>query len=97
MSNDSRYRFNASVSYSAPAAPGGSIILSGDQVSLSLTGVDIGVFVDPLTGQDAVLAKADFHFTGVIPEPNAAWLFAAGLLIATAAIQHERQQRKVWT
>ena len=30
--------------------PGGSFIMSGGQMTLRLTGVDIGYFVDPLTG-----------------------------------------------
>ena len=83
--------------FSAPAAPGGSFILSetATELFLTLTGVDIGVFVDPNTGGDPVLAKADLNIvftrpqaaTPAVPEPNAAPLFFAGILMASSRMR----------
>ena len=80
---------DASVPYmDNPTSPGGSILMNNTAMALTLTGVDIGVFVDPMdpTNQGKfVLAKADFNLTAVmanpIPEPHAALLFGAGFLI----------------
>jgi len=59
------------VPYSNPTAPGGNLQFVNGQAVLTLTGVDLGVFVDPLTGGNPVLAEADFSFTAAIPEPSA--------------------------
>lgn len=69
----------------ATTTPTGSIRFGPDGVSLTVTGVDLGVFTDPLTGGNAVLAKADFTFTGAIPEPSAAATFVLALLVGGAA------------
>jgi len=83
--------------YSAPTALGGSFILSETETGLflTLTGVDIGVFVDPNTGGDPVLAKADLNIvfkrpqaaTPAVPEPNAVTLFSAGILMASSRMR----------
>lgn len=67
--------------YTNPTAPGGNFRIVDGEARLTLTGVDLGVFVDPLTGGNPVLAKADFSFTAAIPEPSAYAMYGAGLLI----------------
>jgi hypothetical protein len=77
--------------YSAATAPGGSFIMSGDQLTLRLTGVDIGYFVDPFNPTAApILAKADFTFVAQIPEPTAALLFSMGFIVAAGATRRGR-------
>ncbi len=76
-----------SVPYTNPTAPGGNFRLVNGQAELTLTGVDLGVFVDPLTGGNAVLAKADFSFTAAIPEPSSYAMYGAGLLILGFAVK----------
>ena len=76
-----------SLPYTNATAPGGNFRLFNDQAALTLTGVDLGIFVDPLTGGNPVLAKADFSFTAVIPEPRAYAMYAAGLLLLGAAMR----------
>ncbi len=73
--------------YTNATTPGGNIQFVNGQAVLTLTGVDLGVFVDPLTGGNRVLAKADFAFTGAIPEPSSVALYGVGLLIAGSAIR----------
>ena len=82
--------------YVASAELGGSLILStsATELLLTLTGVVIGVFDDPITGADPVVTKADFSMVLTspqpaqpIPEPNSAALFGAGLLIASARMR----------
>ncbi len=73
--------------YTNPTAPGGNIRFVDGRAQLTLTGVDLGIFVDPLTGGNPVLAKADFSFTAAIPEPSSVALYGVGLLIAGAAVR----------
>ncbi len=73
--------------YTNPTAPGGNFRIVDGQARLTLTGVDLGVFVDPLTGGNPVLAKADFSFTAAVPEPSAYAMYGAGLLILGAAVR----------
>jgi len=65
-----------------PTTPTGNIQFGPNSLTLTLTGVDLGVFNDPLTGGNPVLAKADFVFTGAIPEPGASISFVLSLLVA---------------
>jgi len=74
------------VPYSNPATPTGNIQFANGAAILTLTGVDLGVFADPLGG-NPVLAKADFTFNAAIPEPSAVALYGVGLLIAGAAVR----------
>ena len=74
-----------SLPYVNPTTPGGNIQFANGQAILTLTGVDLGVFVDPLTGGNRVLAKADFAFSAAIPEPSAVALYGVGLLIVAGA------------
>jgi hypothetical protein len=69
----------------APTTPTGNIQFGPGSLTLTLTGVDLGVFADPLTGGNPVLAKADFVFTAAVPEPGAPVLFAVALLVAGTA------------
>lgn len=73
--------------YTNPTAPGGNFRIVDGQARLTLTGVDLGVFVDPLTGGNPVLAKADFSFTAAVPEPSAYAMYGAGLLVLGAALK----------
>jgi hypothetical protein len=70
--------------YTGDTTPTGSLLFTPDGVELNVTGVDLGFVPDPLTGED-VLLKADFTFTGAIPEPSAAATFVFALLIGGAA------------
>lgn len=67
----------------------GTIGLSGDQLTVSVTGLDLGDFPDPVTG-DLTSVKADFSFVAVVPEPGAALLYGIGLLIAGSAVRRGR-------
>jgi hypothetical protein len=74
-----------SLPYWAVTAPAGSFIMRGDQMAIRLTGVDIGVFVDPITSLNPVKAQANFTFlasTAPIPEPPAALPFSMGFVVA---------------
>lgn len=84
--------------YSGPygnddSAPFGGILLTGDELTLTLLGVNIGVFTDPVDGQQ-VIAKADFNLVAraqpAIPEPNAAILFGVGVLTVRFAAKRKR-------
>jgi len=70
-----------------PTTPTGNIQFGPNLLVLTLTGVDLGVFADPLTGGNPVLAKADFVFTAAVPEPDAALLYGVGLLVAGATLR----------
>jgi len=73
--------------YSSAAWPAGGFTLDSELVTMTLTGVDLGIFVDPLTGMDPVLAQADFTLVATaVPEPNAALLFPFGLLVFGVAV-----------
>jgi len=73
---------DAAVPYGpVPTTPTGNIQFGPGSITMTLTGVDLGTFVDPLTGRDPVLAKMDFVFTGVIPEPGASSSFVLSLLV----------------
>lgn len=69
----------------AATTPTGNIQFGPGLLTLTLTGVDLGVFADPLTGGNPVLAKADFVFTAAVPEPGAAVLFMVALLVVGTA------------
>ena len=64
----------------------GTIGIAGDQLSVSVNGLDLGSFPDPQTGHLATV-KADFGFVAVVPEPGAALLYGIGLLIAGTAVR----------
>jgi hypothetical protein len=83
---------DASLPYANTATPGGNFIMGPNGMTIRLTGVDIGVFVDPLTGLDPVVAKADFTFTATnpIPEPTAALLFSVGFVVAAGATRRKK-------
>jgi hypothetical protein len=63
-----------------PTTPTGNVVFEPGQLVLTLTGVDLGVFLDP-QGGNPVLAKADFTFTAAVPEPRAAVLYGVALLV----------------
>ena len=65
----------------------GTVGISGDQVAVSVQGLDFGFFPDPVTGENPVAVKADFGFVAVVPEPSAALLYGIGLLIAGPAMR----------
>ena len=69
-----------------PNFAAGTIGISGDEVSVSVNGLDLGAFPDPLSGNLAIV-KADFGFVAVVPEPGAALLYGIGLLIAGSAVR----------
>jgi hypothetical protein len=69
-----------------PNFAAGTIGIAGDQLTVSVTGVDLGSFPDPLNGNLATV-KADFSFVAVVPEPSAALLYGIGLLIAAPALR----------
>jgi hypothetical protein len=82
--------------YSMATSPLGRIQLSDDELALTLEGVDIGFFQDPVTGR-RVLAKADFSMTALasggataVPEPTAAFLFCIGLSVAGYTLRRPR-------
>jgi len=64
----------------------GTIGIAGNQLSVSVNGLDLGAFPDPQSGNLAVV-KADFGFVAVVPEPGAALLYGIGLLIAGSAVR----------
>jgi hypothetical protein len=75
--------------YAAPTlGPNGDLWLTGDFLALTLKGVDIGYFPDPLTGE-LVLAVADFSIVAEtpVPEATAATLFGVGFLIVGFALR----------
>jgi hypothetical protein len=72
-----------------PNFAAGTIGIAGDQLSVSVTGLDLGSFPDPVTGELASV-KADFSFVAVVPEPGAALLYGIGLLIAGPALRRRR-------
>jgi len=73
--------------YQIASAPTGSIFVAANTATMSLAGVDLGTFCNPLDASNCLVAKADFSFaatrrTGpVIPEPHAFLVFAAGALL----------------
>jgi len=69
-----------------PNFAAGTIGISGDQLTVSINGLDLGSFPDPTTGNIAT-AKADFNFVATVPEPSAALLYGVGLLIAGSAVR----------
>jgi hypothetical protein len=64
----------------------GTIGIAGDQLTVSVTALDLGSFPDPQTGE-LVSVKADFSFVATVPEPGAALLYGIGLLIAAPALR----------
>jgi hypothetical protein len=73
------------------AGPTGNLFISqSGLLNLSLTGVNLGVFCDPLTG-GCVLAKADFGAVGAIPEPGAAAVFGLGLVLVIGALRRRAE------
>ena len=64
----------------------GTIGISGNQLSVSVNGLDLGSFPDPQNG-NLVTVKADFGFVAVVPEPGAALLYGIGLLITGSAVR----------
>lgn len=72
--------------FSNPTTPTGNIVFGPGGITLTLTGVDLGVFYDP-QGGNPVLAKADFTFTAAVPEPRAAVLYGVALLVTGAALR----------
>jgi hypothetical protein len=69
-----------------PNFAAGTIGIAGNQLTVSVTGLDLGSFPDPLT--DALASvKADFSFVATVPEPSAALLYGIGLLIAGPALR----------
>jgi hypothetical protein len=69
-----------------PNFAAGTLGISGDQLTVSINGLDLGSFPDPVTGNLATV-KADFNFVATVPEPNAALLYGIGLLIAGSAVR----------
>jgi hypothetical protein len=69
-----------------PNNASGTIGISGDQLTVSIRGLDLGSFPDPISGNLATV-KADFRFVATVPEPNAALLYGIGLLIAGSAVR----------
>jgi hypothetical protein len=69
-----------------PNFAAGTIGIAGDQLTVSVTGLDLGSFPDPVTGALASV-KADFSFVATVPEPSAALLYGIGLLIAGPALR----------
>jgi hypothetical protein len=83
----------------AATTPTGNIQFGPNGLTLSLTGVDLGVFRDPLTGGNPVLAKADFVFTGAIPEPGASISFILSLLVGGTMVSRFKRSstgQSVW-
>lgn len=85
--------------YQIAAAPTGSIFVGSGTASLSLAGVDLGSFCNPLDPSNCLVVKADFSLlatrrTGpVIPEPQAFLVFAAGLGLLASA--HRAARRRI--
>jgi hypothetical protein len=76
-----------------PNFAAGTVGVSGDQVTVSVNGLDLGSFPDPLTG-NLVSIKADFGFVAAVPEPNAAFVFGAGILLALALARRLGEKRR---
>lgn len=77
------------VPFNNPTTPTGNIVFEPGQLVLTLTGVDLGVFLDP-QGGNPVLAKADFTFTAAVPEPRAAVLYGVALLIVSVTLRRRQ-------
>lgn len=58
----------------------GSVGISGDTLTLGLFGVNLAQFQSLTNPSDIIEVKADFSFTGVVPEPGTAVLLGLGLL-----------------
>lgn len=72
------------------AGPTGNLFIDqSGHANLSLTGVNLGVFCNPLTG-NCVVAKADFGAVGAIPEPGAAAAFAVGLALVVGTLRSRK-------
>ncbi len=72
------------------AGPSGSLFIDqAGLMTMSLSGVNLGVFCNPLSQSSCVLVKADFGFAGTpaIPEPGAIGLYALGLALVAAALR----------
>ena len=65
----------------------GTIGVSGDQVTVSVNSVDLGVFPNPVTGGNPEIAEAKLGFVATVPEPSAVALYGMGLLIAGTALR----------
>ena len=98
VTTDLAFSFVAGGTASVPgvsfaAGPIGSMVIDqGGAMSLSLSGVNLGVLCDPLNPSACVLVKADFHLgaSPAIPEPNAAAVFGAGLVFVCASLARRR-------
>jgi hypothetical protein len=83
-------------SYQIASAPTGSIFVSSTTANLSLAGVDLGTFCNPLDPSSCLVVKADFNLlatrrTGpVIPEPGAFLVFAVGTLLVHTSVRRRR-------
>ena len=84
--------------YQTDASPSGWLDFAEGDLVLTLEGVDIGVFVDPVTQADPVIAKANFSFTAraiaPVPEPSAGVLFLGGFLVAAMAVRRDGRSRR---
>lgn len=81
----------------SPNAVTGIIGIAGDQLSVFVTGFDIGRFPDldsygNPTGT-FTRVKADFDFVAAVPEPGAALLYGIGILIAGTAVRRRAALR----
>lgn len=75
---------------SIDSSASGLIGISGDTITLSLVGVNIARFAQlPIGSGPDVIVKADFTFTGIVPEPGTALLLGLGLGGLAAARRRE--------
>lgn len=83
--------FGPEFASSLDSSAAGLLGVTGDTLTLGLTGVNIARFAQlPLgLGRPDVLVKADFTFVGVVPEPGTALLLGLGL----AGLSASRRRR----